>query len=122
MGLNGFDMYLKLYKKDTFELRARQCLVAALIAVARPSWAIYPYNSPPAGDRQFAACVKFSNKYYDGGLAASPVKGQSKSQAFCTCLWNETPDGFTGNLALFAESVKGKKISQICEKHADWVG
>lgn len=48
------------------------------------------------------------------------MKGQSKAQAFCTCMWNETPEDFKGSLAKFAETAKGKSTNKICEKHSDW--
>ena len=78
------------------------------------------YNAPPAGDKQYASCIAYSNSNYEGGSAASPVKGQSKAQAFCTCMWNETPEDFKGSLAKFAETSKGKSTNKICEKHSDW--
>ena len=78
------------------------------------------YNSPPAGSAQFSSCISYANKTYEGGTAASPVKGQSKAQAFCTCMWNETPDDFKGDLVKFSETSKGKTTNEICEKHSDW--
>ena len=41
-------------------------------------------------------------------------------QAWCTCLWNETPDDFKGNLVKFSESTAGKKTNRTCEKYANW--
>lgn len=78
------------------------------------------YNTVPAGDGQFAECLRYSAKNYEGGDEASPIKGQSKAQAWCTCMWNETPDNFRGNLAKFSETAKGKKTNKTCEKYADW--
>ena len=78
------------------------------------------YNDVPAGDRQYAQCISTSNKKWEGGTEKSPIKGQSKAEAFCTCLWNETPDNFRGNLATFSESTRGKSVNKICEKYADW--
>lgn len=78
------------------------------------------YNAPPVGDKQYSSCISYANKTYEGGTAKSPVKGQSKAQAFCTCMWNETPDDFKGGLVKFSESSKGKATNEICEKHSDW--
>ena len=52
--------------------------------------------------------------------AAVCREGQTKAQAFCRCVWNETPEDFRGDLAKFAESAKGKSINATCEKHSDW--
>lgn len=97
-------------------------LLAALIifSACHTAMAAEDYNKPPAGDKQYAACVKRSNDAYDGGNDQSPVRGQTKAQAFCTCLWNETPEDFTGGLAKFSETAKGKTLKTQCEKHADW--
>jgi len=59
-------------------------------------------------------------KRWEGGGESSPIPGQSKAEAFCTCLWNETPDDFKGGLAKFSESDKGAKINKICEKYSNW--
>ncbi|MGY8905476.1 MAG: hypothetical protein ACKVIH_13100 [Burkholderiales bacterium] len=90
------------------------------LCAAAAAFAADDYNAPPAGDRQYAACIAYSNKNYDGGDEKSPVKGQNKAQAFCTCMWNETPDDFKGSLAKFAETAKGKSTNKICEKHSNW--
>jgi len=96
-------------------------LLSALMAVASHSaFAADEYNAPPDGDKQYSACIAYSNRNYEGGTDKSPVKGQSKAQAFCTCMWNETPEDFTGGLARFAETANGKKTNKICEKHSDW--
>lgn len=96
-------------------------LVPALVLCAgAAALAATDYNAPPAGDKQYAACISYSNKNYEGGNEKSPVKGQSKAQAFCTCMWNETPDDFKGSLARFAETAKGKSTNKICETHSDW--
>ncbi len=62
------------------------------------------------------------NRAREGGNEKNPVKGQTKVQAVCTCMWNETPDDFKGNLAILAETPRGKKINKICEKNAGWHG
>lgn len=95
-------------------------LPAFVVLAATSVKAADDYNAPPAGDKQYAACITYSNKNYEGGTDASPVKGQNKAQAFCTCMWNETPEDFKGGLAKFAETAKGKSINKTCEKHSDW--
>ncbi len=95
-------------------------LSAAFAFATTTAFAADDYNAPPAGDKQYASCITYSNSNYEGGTAASPVKGQSKAQAFCTCMWNETPEDFKGSLAKFAETSKGKATNKICEKHSDW--
>jgi phosphoserine aminotransferase len=93
---------------------------AFLLCAATSALAATEYNAIPAGDKQYAACISYSNKNYEGGNEKSPVKGQSKAQAFCSCMWNETPDDFRGSLAKFAETSKGKSTNKLCEEHADW--
>ncbi len=79
------------------------------------------YNAVPAGDPQFQQCKDFASKLgWEGGGDASPIAGQSKLEAFCTCMWNETPDDFKGNLATFAEKPEGAKTNKTCEKYANW--
>ncbi len=78
------------------------------------------YNPVPAGDAQYAACLAYSATIYQGGSAPSPVKGQTKAEAWCTCMWNETPDDFKGSLAKFSETAKGAAMNKMCEKHANW--
>lgn len=94
--------------------------LALSFGAATAAFAVEDYNAPPAGDKQYASCIAYSNNTYEGGTQKSPVKGQSKAAAFCTCMWNETPEDFKGGLAKFAETRKGKEINQICEKHSDW--
>jgi hypothetical protein len=77
------------------------------------------YNDP-GNDPQYKQCIDWASKRYDGGNEKSPVSGQTKVQAFCTCMWNETPDDFKGNLIKFSESEKGAGVNKMCEKHADW--
>ena len=55
------------------------------------------YNTVPAGDAQYKQCLVRVNKLYEGGDEKSPIAGQNKAQAYCTCLWNETPDDFKGS-------------------------
>jgi opacity protein-like surface antigen len=95
-------------------------LSAAFAFAATSALAADDYSAPPAGDKQYESCIAYANSNYEGGTAASPVKGQSKAQAFCTCMWNETPEDFKGSLAKFAETSKGKTTNKICEKHSDW--
>lgn len=79
------------------------------------------YNTVPASEAaQYRQCIAYANKTYNGGTDPSPIKGQNKAQAWCTCLWNETADDFKGNLATFAETARGKKINKTCEKYSDW--
>lgn len=62
------------------------------------------YNTVPAGDLQYAECLVYASKRYTGGEAASPIQGQNKMEAFCTCMWQETPEDFKGNLVRFSET------------------
>jgi hypothetical protein len=78
------------------------------------------YNKVPSDDAQYRACVRYANNRYTGGDEASPIRGQSKVQAWCTCLWNETPDDFRGSLVRFSESNNGARVNKICEAYADW--
>ena len=78
------------------------------------------YNTVPAGDAQYAQCKTWSSSRYTGGTEASPVGGQTKVDAFCTCMWNETPDNFKGNLAAFAETGAGAAMNKTCEKYSGW--
>lgn len=96
------------------------CASLLLLCSAAVSLAQDKYNPVPAGDRQYRQCLDWSLKRYDGGNEKSPIPGQTKAQAFCTCMWNETPDNFRGNLVLHAESERGKRVNKICEKYSDW--
>lgn len=78
------------------------------------------YNTVPAGDAQYRQCLTYAARLYEGGKEKSPIKGQTKEQAWCTCLWNETPEEFSGNLVKFSESGKGKRVNKICEAYSDW--
>ena len=84
------------------------------------AYADYEYNKVPAGDKQYADCMTFANKNYEGGDAPSPISGQNKAQAWCTCMWNETPDNFRGGLGKLADSPQGAAINKTCEKYANW--
>ena len=95
-------------------------VLATLSARARASASAQENNTVPAGDAQYKECLVRVNKIYDGGNEKSPIRGQNKSQAYCTCLWNETPDDFRGNLSKFADSDRGKRIDKICTKYSDW--
>jgi hypothetical protein len=90
------------------------------LCIATATLADDTYNTVPAGDKQYSDCLKYSAKQYEGGDEKSPIKGQTKAQAWCTCMWNETPDDFKGSLAKFSETSKGKSTNKICEKYADW--
>ncbi|TXT39139.1 MAG: Uncharacterized protein FD135_2389 [Comamonadaceae bacterium] len=78
------------------------------------------YNTVPTDDVQYMQCLIRVNKLYDGGDAKSPIAGQNKAQAYCSCLWNETPDDFRGNLSKFADSERGKKLDKLCAKYSNW--
>ena len=93
-------------------------LALAMVPLAA---AAQQYNPVPASDMpMFAQCINYTNGKYTGGDAASPVPGQTKAQAFCTCMWNETAEDFKGNLAAFAETPKGAAMNKTCEKYANW--
>lgn len=100
----------------------RTALTGALLVLAAGTSALAAtdYNTPPAGDGQYRQCLSYAAKLYEGGDEKSPIRGQTKAQAWCTCMWNETPDDFKGNLVTFAETRKGKETNKLCEKHADW--
>lgn len=91
-----------------------------LLSAAATAFAADEYNKVPAGDKQYAACLTWANKNYEGGNEKSPIAGQNKAQAFCTCMWNETPDDFKGSLGKFSESAKGKATNKICEQYSNW--
>jgi len=78
------------------------------------------YNKVPSDDPQYKQCLVRVNKLYEGGDEKSPIAGQNKAQAYCSCLWNETPDDFKGNLSKFADSEKGKKLDKVCTKYSNW--
>ena len=93
---------------------------ALWLVFSSSAFAATSYNRPPADDAQYRQCLRYAAKLYEGGDEASPIKGQTKAEAWCTCMWNETPEDFAGNLVKFSESAKGKATNRLCEKHADW--
>lgn len=97
-------------------------IVAALLLGSSGSvFAADEYNEVPAGDPQYKQCIVYAAKLgWEGGNDRSPIRGQTKVQAFCTCMWNETPDDFKGNLAKLADSPRGKSINRTCEKYSNW--
>jgi len=102
----------------------RLILVAAslgLLCAGNVASAADTYNAVPAGDALFKGCLAYAKKEgWEGGDDKSPIAGQTKVVAFCTCMWNETPDDFKGNLGTFADSDKGKATNKTCEKYSDW--
>jgi len=101
----------------------RLFLPAILIAIsfsAQPVLAAEEYNEVPSGDKQYKNCKIYSMNKWEGGGESSPIPGQSKAEAFCTCLWNETPEDFSGGLAKFSESAMGVKVNAICERYSNW--
>jgi outer membrane biogenesis lipoprotein LolB len=78
------------------------------------------YNTVSSDDAQFKQCKVYSMSKYEGGGESSPIAGQSKAEAFCTCMWNETPDDFKGDLAKFSETDKGAATNKTCEKYSNW--
>ena len=100
---------------------ARMTILAAGAALLTISGAAFAqYNPVPSGDPQYAQCLAYTlDKYTEGG-AASRVAGQTKAQAFCTCMWNETPDDFKGDLGKFADTTKGAATNKVCERHSGW--
>lgn len=93
---------------------------AVMLCAGHSAFAADEYNKVPAGDAQYSQCLGYAAKLYEGGNEKSPIAGQSKAQAWCTCMWNETPDDFKGNLVTFSETPKGKATNKTCEKYADW--
>ena len=99
-------------------LRALACLFG--MAIGGSAMAAGGYNDVPKTDPQYLQCLVFSLNRYDGGKDRSPVPGQTKVEAFCECLWNETPDNFKGNLAVFSERSQGASVNRTCENHSNW--
>ena len=98
----------------------KSALTLAALSLSLTTSAMAQYNPPPAGDVQFGQCLAYSATKYQGGNDASPIAGQNKAQAWCTCMWNETPDNFKGDLARFSETPAGAAMNKMCEKHANW--
>ena len=78
------------------------------------------YNDAPWGDPQVVRCMSKAMSSYSGGTDPSKVAGQTKAQAWCECMWNETPEDFEGDLVRFSESSKGASINKKCERHSGW--
>jgi hypothetical protein len=96
-------------------------VVALLLSSGGNAFAVEEYNTVPTGDPQYKQCISYAAKLgWEGGNEKSPIRGQTKVQAFCTCMWNETPDDFKGNLATLADSPRGQKINTLCEKYSNW--
>jgi hypothetical protein len=95
-------------------------VVGLSVSVAGAAFAASEYNAVPAGDAQYAACIKYALSKYEGGNERSKIAGQTKAQAWCTCMWNETPDDFSGSLVKFAESSKGAAMNAQCERYSGW--
>jgi hypothetical protein len=95
-------------------------ILAVALCAAGTASADDTYNTVPAGDAVYAQCKTTALKRYDGGTDASPIAGQNKVEAFCTCMWNETPDNFRGNLATFSETPRGAAANKTCEKYSNW--
>ena len=79
------------------------------------------YNRVPASDNaQYSQCIRYVNSNYEGGSLMSPIRGQTKAAAWCTCAWNETSNDFRGNLGAFYETPRGKSILKVCDAYANW--
>jgi hypothetical protein len=101
-------------------MRIRIAFAAAIVGLFASTASFAAYNPVPAGDLQFAQCLIYSAKVYQGGTASSPIAGQDKQTAWCTCMWNETPEDFKGDLAKFSETPQGAAMNKTCEKYANW--
>ena len=77
------------------------------------------YSTAPAGDAQYAACLKYAATRYKSGDEESAIKGQTKAQAWCTCMWHETPEDLKGNIGKLSETGKGRSTIEICEEYTD---
>ena len=94
-------------------------IAAGALCIASNAFAAYPDVSSE-DQPQYSACKTYSLQKYQGGDTASPIAGQTKAEAFCTCMWNETAEDFKGGLAKFSETPKGAATNKICEKYANW--
>jgi hypothetical protein len=116
-------MKLKLASKQQNFLSASLVLLMSSVwgGIVQSSMA-QQYAPIPAGtdQKQYEQCLIYSNSIYSGGEQPSPYSGVTKSQAWCQCMWHETPEDFFGNLVGYAETPKGKKANSICERYADW--
>ena len=54
-------------------------LAAAVLALtgAATAFAQGGYNRPPMGDMQYAQCLVYADRLYEGGNEPSPVRGQT---------------------------------------------
>jgi hypothetical protein len=73
----------------------------------------------PANTNKQQSCVSYVNQKYDGGQKASPMKGQTKAEAWCACLLDKKPD-FKGGLGQFLRTNQGKQIDTKCNRYANW--
>ncbi|QFY42671.1 hypothetical protein F6R98_08565 [Candidatus Methylospira mobilis] len=92
----------------------------SLLCASGLAFAAGGYNDVPPTDPQYLACQAYASAKWEGGNEASLVAGQTKVQAWCECLWNETDDDFKGSLVKFSESAKGASVNKKCEKHSGW--
>ncbi|MBF0560451.1 MAG: hypothetical protein HQL37_00270 [Alphaproteobacteria bacterium] len=93
-----------------------------VLCASNAAFAGSQYNDVPNGDEQYKNCKIYAMKKWEGGGDSSPIPGQSKAEAFCTCMWNETPENFSGGLAKFSESEKGAAMNKTCEDYSNWHG
>ncbi|MBF0271912.1 MAG: hypothetical protein HQL98_07610 [Magnetococcales bacterium] len=98
----------------------KMALFGAALLLSGSLQAADEYNTVPGDDPQFRQCKEYSMTRWEGGGELSPIAGQSKAEAFCTCMWNETPDNFKGHLAKFSETDAGKRLDKICSKYSNW--
>jgi len=101
-------------------LIARLMPLSIVCLVAVPAIGQQQYNTVPGGNAQYAQCLMYAATRYKGGETPSPIPGQTRAEAWCTCMWNETPDDFRGNLVTFSETPRGARTNTLCEKYADW--
>jgi hypothetical protein len=112
---NRIKLRYLIMKLFLTSISALSLLCASTVALAAGS-----YNDVPAGDAQFKACKIYAMDKWAGGGESSPIAGQSKAEAFCECMWNETPEEFKGSLAKFSETEKGAATNKTCEKYSNW--
>ncbi len=116
-------MKLKLASKKQSLLSASVLLIMSAVwgGIVQSTMA-QQYPPIPAGvdQKQYEQCLVYGNNTYSGGEEPSPFSGVTKSQAWCQCMWHETPEDFFGNLVGYAETPKGKKTNRICEKYSNW--
>jgi hypothetical protein len=97
-------------------------LTLPLLFASNIAFAKGDYNDVPVLDKQYLGCLTYAANKWEGGEEKSPIAGQSKAEAFCECMWNETPEDFKGSLGKFADTAKGASTNKTCEKYADWAG